>query len=170
VPDNGKSLFKQRSRWHQGLAETLKIHRKMIFEPAYGMTGLIGLPYYTVFELFSPLIKIFTIIFIILSAVYGLINYQWAILMIFSVLLITAVILSSITAIIENWSQHQHAASRDALRYKTFNDWLWLMFAGILAEFSYSFYKIAAQTNGLISFVRRKNNWNKFARKGLKNI
>ncbi len=170
VPDSGKSLFKQRSRWHQGLAETLKIHRKMIFEPAYGMTGLIGLPYYTVFELFSPLIKIFTIIFIILSAVYGLINYQWAILMIFSVLLVTAVILSSITAIIENWSQHQHAASRDALRYKTFNDWLWLMFAGILAEFSYSFYKIAAQTNGLISFVRRKNNWNKFARKGLKNI
>jgi len=170
VPDNGKSLFKQRSRWHQGLAETLKIHRRMIFEPAYGITGLIGLPYYFIFELLSPLIKIFTFIFIIFSAIYGLINYKWAILMIFSVLLITAVILSSITAIIENWSQHQHAVNRDTLRYKSFLDWLWLMVAGILAEFSYSFYKIAAQTNGLINFIRRKNNWNKFARKGIKNL
>jgi cellulose synthase/poly-beta-1,6-N-acetylglucosamine synthase-like glycosyltransferase len=170
VPDNGKNLFKQRSRWHQGLAETLKIHRAMIFEPRYGITGLIGLPYYFIFELFSPLVKIFTLIFIIFSALLGLINIQWAILMFFSVLLITALILSSITAIIENWSQHQHAASRDALRYKNHLDWLWLMVAGILAEFTYSFYKIAAQTNGMISFILRKNNWNKFARKGVKNI
>jgi poly-beta-1,6-N-acetyl-D-glucosamine synthase len=170
VPENGRSLFKQRSRWHQGLAETLKIHRKMILEPAYGMTGLIGLPYYFIFELFSPLIKIFTLFFLIFSSLFGIINYQWAILMIFSTLLITAVILSSITAIIEHWSQHQHAVSRDALRYKSFGDWLWLMTAGILAEFSYSFYKIAAQTDGLINFLRGRNQWNKFARKGIKNI
>jgi ABC-type transport system involved in cytochrome bd biosynthesis fused ATPase/permease subunit len=142
----------------------------MIFEPAYGVTGLIGLPYYFFFELFSPLIKIFTLIFMIFSAIYGLINYQWAILMLFSVLLITALILSSITAIIENWSQHQQAVNRDALRYKNHLDWLWLMVAGILAEFTYSLYKIAAQTNGLINFIRKKNNWNKFARKGVKNI
>jgi poly-beta-1,6-N-acetyl-D-glucosamine synthase len=170
VPDNGKSLYKQRSRWHQGLAETLKIHRRMIFEPAYGITGLIGLPYYFIFELFSPLIRVFTFLFLILSAVYGLINYKWAILMIFSVLLITAIILSSLTAIIENWSQHQHVVSRDALRYKSFADWVWLIVAGVLAEFTYSLYKIAAQTNGLVNFMRRKNEWNKFARKGVKNI
>jgi cellulose synthase/poly-beta-1,6-N-acetylglucosamine synthase-like glycosyltransferase len=170
VPDNGKNLFKQRSRWHQGLAETLKIHRRMIFEPGYGITGMIGLPYYLIFELFSPLIKIISIIFIVFSSIYGLINYAWAILMLFSVLLITAIILSSITAIIENWSQHQHIVSRDALRYKNHLDWLWLMVAGILAEFTYSFYKIAAQTNGLISFSRGRNNWNKFARKGMKKI
>jgi cellulose synthase/poly-beta-1,6-N-acetylglucosamine synthase-like glycosyltransferase len=170
VPEIGKSLFKQRSRWHQGLAETLKIHRKMIFEPAYGMTGMIGLPYYFIFELSSPVVKIFTFVFLIFASVTGLINYQWAILMLFSTILITAVILSSITAIIENWSQHQHAVNRDALRYKTFKDWLWLMAAGIIAEFSYSFYKLIAQTDGLVSFFRGKNQWNKFARKGVKNI
>jgi len=170
VPENPVSLFKQRSRWHQGLAETLKIHADMIFEPSYGMTGFIGLPYYFIFELFSPLIKIISLIFIIFSGIYGLINYKWAILMIFSVLLITAVILSSITAILENWSQHQHAVNRDALRYKTFLDWLWLMVAGILAEFTYSFYKIIAQIDGLINFLRGKSQWNKFARKGVKQV
>jgi cellulose synthase/poly-beta-1,6-N-acetylglucosamine synthase-like glycosyltransferase len=170
VPDNGKSLFKQRSRWHQGLAETLKIHRRMIFEPAYGITGMIGLPYYFLFELFSPLVKLFTLVFIALSAYAGLVNYRWAILMFFSVLLITAIILSSITAIIENWSQHQHAVSREALRYKNFADWMRLMVAGILAEFSYSFYKIFAQIDGLSNFIRGKSNWNKFARKGVKQL
>jgi cellulose synthase/poly-beta-1,6-N-acetylglucosamine synthase-like glycosyltransferase len=170
VPENGRSLFKQRSRWHQGLAETLRIHRRMIFEPAYGMTGIFGLPYYFLFELFSPLVKLFTMIFLAFSWVYGLINYKWAVLMLFSVLLITAVILSTITAIIENWSQHQQAVTRDALRYKTFRDWLWLMTAGIIAEFSYSFFKILAQSQGLINFIRGKNQWNKFARKGVKDI
>lgn len=170
VPDNGKNLFKQRSRWHQGLAETLKIHQKMVFEPAYGVTGLIGLPYYFLFELLSPLIKIFTLVFIIISAFYGLINYKWAILLLTSVMLTTAIILSSITAIIENWSQKQHAVNRDALRYKSYVDWIWLITAGIIGEFSYSIYKIAAQLSGIINFIRGKNNWNKFARKGVKKL
>lgn len=170
VPDNAKNLFKQRSRWHQGLAETLKIHQKMIFEPTYGVTGLIGLPYYFLFELLSPLIKVFTLVFIAVSAMYGLINYKWAILLLVSVMLTTAIILSSITAIIENWSFKRNAVNRDALRYKTFIDWLWLIIAGIIAEFSYSFYKIAAQVMGIINFLRGKNNWNKFARKGIKKL
>ncbi len=168
VPDSGKNLYKQRSRWHQGLAETLKIHRKMILEPRYGMTGLVGLPYYFFFELFSPLIKVFSLIFIIISAYYGTINLQWVAMLIISVMLVTAIIMSSITAIIENWSQKQNAVSRDALRYKSFKDWLWLIVAGIIAEFTYSFYKIAAQITGLISFLKGKSDWNKFERKGLK--
>jgi cellulose synthase/poly-beta-1,6-N-acetylglucosamine synthase-like glycosyltransferase len=170
VPDNGRNLFKQRSRWHQGLAETLKIHHRMIFEPAYGMTGIIGLPYYFVFELLSPLIKLFTLFFIAISAYYGVINFKWAILLLVSVMLITALILSSTTAMIEKWSQKQNAVNRDALRYKSYGDWIWLITAGILAEFSYSFYKIAAQISGLVNFLRGKSNWNKFARTGIKKL
>lgn len=170
VPDNGKNIFKQRSRWHQGLAETLRIHRNMIFEPRYGVTGLIGLPYYFFFELFSPLIKVFSLLFIVVSAVLGTINFQWVALLIISVMLITAIMMSSITAVIENWSKNQNTANRDALRYKTFKDWAWLITAGIIAEFSYSFFKIAAQVEGLVNFFKGKNDWNKFERKGLREV
>ncbi|MEN8223857.1 MAG: glycosyltransferase [Bacteroidota bacterium] len=168
VPDNGNNLFKQRSRWQQGLAETLKIHRKMIFEPGYGMTGLIGLPYYFLFELFSPLIKVFSLIFIAVSVFYGTINFQFVAMLIIGVMLVTAIIMSSITAIIENWSQKQNSVNRDALRYKSFKDWLWLIVAGIIAEFTYSFFKIAAQISGLIDFIKGKSDWKKFERRGLK--
>jgi cellulose synthase/poly-beta-1,6-N-acetylglucosamine synthase-like glycosyltransferase len=168
VPDNGRNLFRQRARWHQGLAETLRLHRGMIFEPKYGMTGLIGLPYYFCFELLSPLVKVFSLVFIVLASIYGIINFQWVILLILSVMLVTAIIMSSITAAIEGWSYKQGAVNRNALRYKSFKDWVWLIIAGIMAEFSYSFYKIAAQINGMISFFKRKSEWHKFERKGLK--
>lgn len=168
VPENGHDLFRQRSRWHQGLAETLRIHRKMIFEPKYGMTGLFALPYYFCFELLSPLMKVISLVFIILASIIGIINFQWVILLILSAMIVTAIIMSSITAAIESWSYKQGGVSRKALRYKSFKEWMWLIIAGIIAEFSYSFYKIAAQINGLISFFNKKNAWNKFERKGLK--
>ncbi|MCK9204895.1 MAG: glycosyltransferase [Bacteroidales bacterium] len=170
VPDNGRDLFRQRSRWQQGLGETLKIHHRMILEPSYGVTGMIGLPYYLFFELFSPIVRIFTAFFIIAAAYYGIINFRWVLLLLTSVMLITAIILSAITAIIESWSQHKHAVTRDALRYKGFMDWIRLIMAGILAEFSYSFFKVVAQTDGMIKFLRKRNEWNKFSRKGVKKL
>jgi len=167
VPENRKSLFKQRSRWHQGLGETLKIHRQIILEPKYGIIGLLAMPYYLFFEFISPLIKAFTIFFLVLASYYHLLNLGWVVLLIISVTLTTAIILTSITAIIENWSLRQNSAAREALRYKNFIDWIKLIFSGIVAEFSYSFFKVAAQINGFFSFLKKKSAWNKFERKGL---
>jgi cellulose synthase/poly-beta-1,6-N-acetylglucosamine synthase-like glycosyltransferase len=166
VPENPDSLYKQRSRWHQGLGETLKIHKDMIFDPKYGVTGLLGLPYYLFFEFLSPLVKVLSLVFIFIAAKYGVLNLTWVILLLLSVMLTSALIMSSITAVIEFWSKNSQA-NRDALRYKTFGDWLWLIIAGILAEFSYSFFKIVAQLNGIINFIMKKHDWKKFDRKGI---
>lgn len=168
VPDKGKNLYKQRVRWHLGLAETLKIHRKIAFEPKYGTIGLIAYPYYFFFELLSPLIKIFTIIFLFFAAYAGIVNIIWVLLLIASVTFTTAIIMSTITVMIENWSQHQLAANRDALRYKTFGNWLWLLFMGIISDFSYAYFRTFAQFIGIIKFARKKSEWNKFERKGFK--
>ncbi len=168
VPDSGQNLYKQRVRWHQGLAETLKIHREIAFEPKYGTIGLIAYPYYLFFELFSPVVKIITLFFIIAAGFAGTINLGWVLLLIVSVTLTTAIIMSSITVLIENWSQHQLAASRDALRYKTFGNWLWLLFMGVISDFSYAYFRTYAQFIGWIKFLRKKSDWNKFDRKGVK--
>lgn len=168
VPDKGTNLFKQRSRWHQGLAESIYFHRKLMFEPSFGSLGLIALPYYFFMELLAPAVKIFALIFIIVSVYYGFLNLQWMALMLLSVILLTAIITSTITALIEYWSSKQAGANRAALRYKNFKDWTWFIFAGIIGEFSYSFYKIYAQINGLFSSLRGKSDWKKFDRKGIK--
>jgi len=168
VPDSGINLYKQRVRWHLGLAETLQIHRKILFEPRYRATGIIAMPYYFFFELLSPIIKIFTLIFLIVSFFFGLINHGWIILLLLSVLITTAIIMSLITVFIESWSQKRTAVNRDALRYKSFGDWLWLLLLGIIGDFSYAFFRMYAQFIGIVNFILKRSEWNKFERKGVK--
>lgn len=167
VPDNAKNLFKQRSRWHQGLTQVLALHKHMLFEPRFGITGMIAMPYYMFFELLVPLIKVFTIIFLIVSAFYGLLNYYWLLLLLLGIMVLSAIIMSSITAIVEYWSMNQSQTNREALRYKTFTDWCKLIFAGIIGEIYYAFFKIFAQVAGFMDFFKRESNWKKFERKGL---
>jgi cellulose synthase/poly-beta-1,6-N-acetylglucosamine synthase-like glycosyltransferase len=167
VPDTPLNLYKQRVRWHLGLAETLKIHGHMMFEPAYGVVGLIALPYYLLFELFSPVLKIVALLFLIAASTLQLINTGWVLLLLISILLTTAIITSTITVFIENWSERQAASNRDALRYKTFSDWLWILSLAIIGDFSFAFFRTYAQFMGLVNFVRRKSEWNKFERRGI---
>lgn len=167
VPEKGKNLFKQRARWHQGLIESLQIHRSMIFEPRYGATGLLGMPYYLIFEMMAPVMKVLAMIFIVVAGLMNILNLQWVILMLMSIILLTAIITSGITAIVEYWSLAQSVTNRDALRYKTFKDWVVLIFTGILGEFTYSFYKLLAQHKGFANVLGKKSEWKKFERKGI---
>jgi cellulose synthase/poly-beta-1,6-N-acetylglucosamine synthase-like glycosyltransferase len=167
VPDKKKSLIRQRSRWHTGLAETLRYHRGMLFEPKYGITGLFALPYYLLFELFAPLIKLLALLFLVIASALGLINTSWVLLMLLSVTILAAFITSSVTAVIERWSMIHSGANREALRYKTLGDWLILIGAGIISDFSFAFLRMWAQLKGLADFVRSRSEWNKFERRGL---
>ena len=167
VPENASSLFRQRSRWHQGMAETLSIYHKAIFEPGYGITGMLALPYYFFFELLSPVMKVLSLIFILVAGYYGVFNAKWVLMLLAGILLTTAIIMSSITLMLEYWSEKHTETTRNALRYKNFKDWLWLLITGILSEFTYSFFKIVAQLDGLRNFVRKKHDWRKFERKGI---
>lgn len=170
VPDNYSNLFKQRSRWQLGLAECLFMHIKMFFDPNYKATGLIAFPYYFFLEFLSPLIKILAIIFIAVVGFQGLINLKWVFLMLIFITVTTALITSIITVFIERWSEMQATGNRDALRYKTFGDWIKLIVLSILGDFSYSFFKISAQLKGTIDFFLKKSEWNKFERRGLQKI
>lgn len=170
VPENSKNLFKQRSRWHQGLAECLFLHSKMLFDPQYRTIGLLAFPYYFFFELLSPLVKLSSIIFLIYASFIGLINTEWILMMIILITFTTGLIMSITTVIVEKWSQKQSIGNREALRYKTFYDWLKLLYTSIAADFSYSFFKFFAQLKGLVDFSMKKREWNKFERKGIRKI
>jgi cellulose synthase/poly-beta-1,6-N-acetylglucosamine synthase-like glycosyltransferase len=168
APEKPGQLYKQRMRWHQGLAETLWLYRHMIFEPKYRVTGLFAMPYYFFMELISPVIKLFTIGFVTALVIAGILNQQWIILMLAGTILITTIIMSTITVMIENWSMHQSATNRDALRYKNLFDWIVLLSSGILSNFSYSFFRMFAQLHGILNYFRKRQEWNKFERKGIR--
>lgn len=46
APDNYKILISQRNRWTRGTIETLKIHKKIAFNPNYNLLGMLSFPYW----------------------------------------------------------------------------------------------------------------------------
>jgi len=74
IPSDYSSLLKQRNRWHRGLIETLFHNRKMIFNPRYGVIGLLTLPYYLLIEALNPLITFLGVIAVTILYLVGLIN------------------------------------------------------------------------------------------------
>ena len=56
APETARDLRRQRRRWNRGSAETLLIHRRMLFNPRYRAVGLLALPSLLLFELLGPLI------------------------------------------------------------------------------------------------------------------
>ena len=74
-PSDYASLLKQRNRWHRGLLETLFYHRKMLFNPKYGIVGLLALPYFLFIEALGPIITFIGVLSIITLYIFGSINH-----------------------------------------------------------------------------------------------
>ena len=56
VPSSLNALAKQRNRWHQGLIESLLHNIKMCFNPAYGIVGMLGMPFFLLFDVIGPFV------------------------------------------------------------------------------------------------------------------
>lgn len=78
APETLKELGNQRTRWHQGLLTTLRLHRQMIGRPRYGAVGLFTLPYFLLFELWSPAVEVVGWLTLLAGALTGLVDGQAA--------------------------------------------------------------------------------------------
>jgi cellulose synthase/poly-beta-1,6-N-acetylglucosamine synthase-like glycosyltransferase len=57
VPVSIAVLGRQRERWHRGLIATMVTHRRLIFNPRYGATGLIAKQFDGVIEALSEVVR-----------------------------------------------------------------------------------------------------------------
>lgn len=76
VPDDYGSLMKQRNRWQRGLLETLFYNRKMIFNPKYGVVGLVSLPYFIFVEALGPMITFIGVVSLIVLYLFGVLDHR----------------------------------------------------------------------------------------------
>ncbi|PIR19627.1 MAG: glycosyl transferase, partial [Elusimicrobia bacterium CG11_big_fil_rev_8_21_14_0_20_64_6] len=63
VPTNFRVLARQRRRWQRGLLEVLEDNARMFLNPRYGMVGMIGYPFFFLFEAWGVFIEFFGYIF-----------------------------------------------------------------------------------------------------------
>lgn len=115
VPEDLRSLGNQRSRWTQGLGETLWQFRWALFRPWSGKVGWLALPYLWVFELLSAPIELAGYLALGIGGWMGSVSFELAALF----LVVTAgygVLLSLCAIVIEELTFARYSSPVDTAK------------------------------------------------------
>ena len=115
VPEDFAGLAGQRRRWQRGLADTLWRHRAMTLNPRYGLIGLLGMPFFILFELLGCLVELIGYVMIPVATLLGVLELRLAIA--FAVVALLLGVLQTVAALAAvEFSYRRHTRNRDALR------------------------------------------------------
>ncbi|MDH3227189.1 MAG: glycosyltransferase family 2 protein, partial [Thermoleophilia bacterium] len=156
APADRASLRSQRDRWQRGLAQTLTRHRGMVFNPRYGVVGMVAMPAQVAFELIGPVIEALGYLALALSIVLGVTNTAFVV-----AFLALAVFLGSALSVV--------AVGLEELtfrRYERRRDPAILLGLALVESFGYRQLTTAWRIGGLWSAVRKKAGWGAIARQG----
>jgi cellulose synthase/poly-beta-1,6-N-acetylglucosamine synthase-like glycosyltransferase len=156
VPSSLKVLARQRSRWTRGTFETLLTHRKLLFNKKYGKLGLLGYPYWLMFEYLAPIIEFFGILWFTFLAITGRLNWPFFLLLLGFVYFF-AVSLSIWSVLFEEVTFHKYEKRRDVLK---------LIGTAFLEPFLYHPLVMLMSIKGNIDKLLKRNTWGKMERKG----
>ncbi len=156
VPEDLASLRKQRNRWHRGLFEVLMMYRDMIFNPKYGMIGMVAVPYYWLVEALSPLIEVGGYIFVIVALYFNVLPVEfWLALTTLALLYGTLVtqLAMGVEALLVN-------------RYDRLSDRLILMGMSLIEFFGYRQILLFERLIATFQVQSKRGQWGKMKRTG----
>jgi len=158
VPSTLRVLARQRNRWHRGMLQSLWRHKHMIFNPAYGAIGLLGLPYFLLFETLGPFIEILGYLMVGLSFWLGVLNVDFLVLfLIFAIFF--GVFLSVAAVLLEEVSFRRYPGWEHLAR---------LVLYGILENFGYRQVLSLLKVKAFWDFLRRRRVWGRMEREGFR--
>jgi cellulose synthase/poly-beta-1,6-N-acetylglucosamine synthase-like glycosyltransferase len=155
VPEDIKSLAKQRRRWQRGLAESLWKNRQLCFNPKYGEVGMIGFPFFLMCELLSPAIELAGYLIVIWAVLVHAIDWKLAIAYL-SVAIFLGTILSMSSLLLEAKSLRKYVNLRDTM--------ILCLFA-LLESFGYRQAHSVWRVLGLKDHLLKKRGWGQPTRK-----
>ncbi len=156
VPTTFQILRRQRNRWHRGLLQSLWRHKKMMFNPRYGVIGLFTFPYFVFFEMFGPFIELTGYITVPLAWMLGILDLHFFLLFL-TLAVLYGVFLSVAAILLEEISFRRYPGWLDLAR---------LVFYGILENFGYRQILSVFKVKAFWDFVRRRRGWGDMKRRG----
>ncbi len=156
VPTTVSVLARQRSRWTRGTMETLWTHRKLFFNPKYKKLGMLGYPYWLMFEYLAPIVEFLGILWFIFLMITGRLNWPFFLLLTGFVYFF-AVSLSIWSVLFEEITFHKYEKRRDVLR---------LIGTAFLEPVFYHPMVMLMSIKGNIDKLLKRNSWGKMERKG----
>ena len=159
-PGSLKTLMRQRTRWARGLAQIVTSHFTLLFNPRYGKLGTIAFPYIFFFELLAPVIEFTGILYFLSLILFGLVNWQFALLLLIFVYSY-AVMISTIAIL---WDQLTFAY------YKTWGEVFLLGITAFLEFFLFHPFIVFFSIRGYFFFLTgKKHVWGNMERRGFNN-
>jgi cellulose synthase/poly-beta-1,6-N-acetylglucosamine synthase-like glycosyltransferase len=157
APEDFASLARQRRRWQRGLVETLWRHRRLTFNPRYGMVGMVAFPYYIVFELLGPLIEVTGYAAVITAAGLGALSPLF-LAAFFTVALLTGIFLSGSALALEELSFRRYEGETDGTR---------IVLAAFAENLGYRQLVMVWRALAFVDLARRRRDWGAHRRRGL---
>lgn len=115
VPSDIVSLLKQRNRWHRGLIDSLCFNRRMFLNGKYGSVGLIGYPYFMLFEALGPAVEVLGYAGFIIFYLFGLIGRDFAFLF-FVVAIVWGMWINLGSILLDNLIYRRYKGTSDILK------------------------------------------------------
>jgi cellulose synthase/poly-beta-1,6-N-acetylglucosamine synthase-like glycosyltransferase len=159
VPENLKTLHRQRNRWQRGTVESLWLHRKVIFNPKFGVLGWFAFPYFLMFEMLGPLVEVTGYILTVIGLLLNVISLQVALLF-FLVSVVFGILLSVSALLLEELTMRRYPSVKDLMK---------LLLAAILENFGFRQLMTLWRAQGLLDGIRKKQGWGAMERKGFQN-
>lgn len=115
APSNYQILGRQRNRWTRGTFETLKLHRALFMNPRYGIMGMLSYPFWFFYEWLAPFVEFFGLLFFLILALLGMVNWTFFAALTFSVYCF-AIFISMFSLLAEEFSFFKYTNKRDILK------------------------------------------------------
>lgn len=156
APSTFDILGRQRNRWTRGTIETLKFHKKMFFNPKYGLLGMLSYPYWFFFEMCAPVIEFFGFVCFFIFAAFGLMD--WGFFFAYLLFIISFGYLYSAFAILMEVITYN--------QYKRRTDILILILTAVTEPFYFHPFVVWSAIKGYIDYFRKKKSWGEMTRQG----
>lgn len=149
-------LGRQRNRWMRGTVETLRIHKKMFFNPRYGLLGMLSYPYWFFFEMVAPIVEFFGFAAFLVLAVTGMVH--WDVFFSFLIFIISfSFLYSSFAVFMEVVTYNQYKKKTEILK---------LLLTSFTEPFIYHPFIVWASIKGIADLWRKKKSWGEMTRQG----
>jgi len=155
APENFKDLYSQRRRWQIGLIDCMGRYKRMMLNPRYGVSGMLAMPYFFLFELAAPIVEMLGLIFVPLSYVLGILSLTFFVTFFIAATLF-GVILSIGALVIEEFTFNKYVKLSEFFR---------LCLYGVIENFSYRQMTVAFRVLAIFNFKKYRKSWGEIKRK-----
>lgn len=156
APETLQMLARQRNRWQRGTLQVIGFHSRMLFNPRYGVVGLLAMPFYLIFEALGPMIELTGYVVTVFALVFGLLDWRFAELF-FLAAIVYGSLLSVASVALEELSFRRYPKTTDLLKLAAY---------GVLENFGYRQLATWWRIVGVIDYFKGKQGWGTMKRKG----